>query len=160
MDNTLRDDTGFAASRAGNDEQRSIDVFNRLELFRVELQHENNQVTRRWSKVESGVTGEVPGFRIRDSGKNHKRTCLNPVLPTGIREEPRHSDMLLTKVILASARALSPMFSRAACGQDSGFGIQGKDQERTCLHLVLASAIREEPLGTSPNPESCIMVDL
>jgi hypothetical protein len=52
MDNTLRDDSCLAASRARNDEQRPIVVFNRLELFRVELQHESNQVDSRWSKVD------------------------------------------------------------------------------------------------------------
>jgi hypothetical protein len=52
MDNTLRDDSGLAASRARNDEQRSFTVFNGLELFRVEIQHESNQVDSRWSKVE------------------------------------------------------------------------------------------------------------
>jgi hypothetical protein len=41
MDNTLRDDSCLATSRAGNDEQRPIAVFNRPELFRVELQHES-----------------------------------------------------------------------------------------------------------------------
>ena len=65
MDNALRDDSCLAASRAGNDEQRSFTVFNRLELFRIELQHESNQVDRRWSKVESGLTGKVSGFWIQ-----------------------------------------------------------------------------------------------
>jgi hypothetical protein len=40
MDNPLGNDTGLAASRARNNEQRSIAVFNRPQLFRVELQHE------------------------------------------------------------------------------------------------------------------------
>ena len=57
---------------------------------------------RKWTDRKSG--------RIQDSGKNHKRTCLNPVLPAGIREEPRHSNVLLKEAILASARALSPCF--------------------------------------------------
>jgi hypothetical protein len=52
MDNTLRDDAGLAASRARNDEQWPITVFNRLELFRVELQHESNQVDSRRPKVD------------------------------------------------------------------------------------------------------------
>ena len=71
MDNTLRDDSGLAASRARNDEQRSFAVFNRPELFRIELQHESNQVTSRESKVESGLTGKVgvkfPRFQPKKS---------------------------------------------------------------------------------------------
>jgi hypothetical protein len=41
MNNALRNDAGLAASGAGNDEQRSIAVFDRPELFGVELQHES-----------------------------------------------------------------------------------------------------------------------
>jgi hypothetical protein len=62
MENTLRDDTGLAASRARNDEQWSFTVFNRLELFRVELQHESNQVNGQRSKVYGQEKCQDSGF--------------------------------------------------------------------------------------------------
>jgi hypothetical protein len=52
--------------------------------------------------VESGLTGKAAGSRIQ--GKNHKHTCLNPVLSAGIREEPRHPDMPLKEAILTGFR--------------------------------------------------------
>jgi hypothetical protein len=42
MDNPLRDNTGLAASRARDDEQRPVAMFNCPKLFRVE-QHVRNQ---------------------------------------------------------------------------------------------------------------------
>jgi len=42
MDNPLRDNTGLTASRARDDEQRPVAMFNRPKLFRVE-QHARNQ---------------------------------------------------------------------------------------------------------------------
>jgi hypothetical protein len=109
MDNTLRDDTGLAASRARNDQQWSITVFNRLELFRVELQHESNQADRRWSKAESELTGKV--------GAKLPRFQLEKSAPLCGR---RHSNMLLKEAILTSARALSPCF----LAREPGFRIQ------------------------------------
>jgi hypothetical protein len=123
MDNTLRDDTGLAASRARNDEQRSIVVFNRLELFRVELQHESNQVDRRWSTVESGLTGQVGGKLPRFQPKRSVPSCGRC-----------HSNMLLKEAILASARALSPCFlARGPPFQDSGFRSQDSGKTTSAL---------------------------
>ena len=126
MDNTLRDDSCLAASRARYDEQRSIVLFNRLELFRVELQHESNQVDSRWSKVESGLTGKAGGKLPRFQPKKSVPSCGR-----------RHSNMLLKEAILASARAMSPCFLargplfQAAC--ETGVRIQGsgKNHQRT-----------------------------
>src|SRR5208337_1728863 len=123
MDNALCDDSCLAASRAGNDEQRSITVFNRLELFRVELQHESNQVDRRWSKVESGLKGKVAGIREKkqahvpescSSRRNQGRTT-----PLQHPTERSHSSI--------HARAV-PMFSRVWASlsgpRETGFRIR------------------------------------
>jgi hypothetical protein len=76
MDNTLRDDSCLATSRAGNDEQRPIAVFNRPELFRVEPQHECKPGFR---IQDSGKTPRS-GLRIQDSGfrENHFTTPVHP----------------------------------------------------------------------------------
>jgi hypothetical protein len=47
MDNPLCNNTGLATSRARDYEQRSITVFDRPKLFRVELQHKSKLGLRR-----------------------------------------------------------------------------------------------------------------
>jgi hypothetical protein len=76
MDNPLGNDTGLAASRARNNEQRSIAVFNRPQLFRVELQHECKSGVR----IQRSGFRQNPKIRDRDLGFREKqpRTPLHP----------------------------------------------------------------------------------
>lgn len=136
MDNTVRNNSRLAASRARNDEQRSFTVFNRPKLFRIELQHESSQVTSRESNVESELIGKVGVKFPRFQPKKSVPSC------------GRHPTVRSHSSIRSRA---APIFCRRALPLRAGceLGFRGRE-----------AGFREKPPAPPLYPLLCIMVDL